>query len=221
MQSLANEIKTFSKTALKKQCTQVTTLGGKRLIETWQGSNLCVVEDGGQPDGAYGYIEDNSLDLQVGVIKPYLLLEWLLMSYNLCISCVSVASQDVAHDLDTLKELKVSHILNVGYGVENISPDLFVYKTLNILDLPETDITSYFHETSQFIDQVKAEGGVVLVHCNAGVSRSAAIVIGYLMSREGLAFNAALALVKAARPAIRPNPGFYEQLKDYRECDNR
>lgn len=74
MQSLANEIKTFSKTALKKQCTQVTTLGGKRLIETWQGSNLCVVEDGGQPDGAYGYIEDNSLDLQVGVIKPYLLL---------------------------------------------------------------------------------------------------------------------------------------------------
>ncbi|XP_023657435.1 dual specificity protein phosphatase 19 [Paramormyrops kingsleyae] len=200
MQSLANEIKTFSKTALKKQCTQVTTLGGKRLIETWQGSNLCVVEDGGQPDGAYGYIEDNSLDLQVGVIKPYLLL----------------ASQDVAHDLDTLKELKVSHILNVGYGVENISPDLFVYKTLNILDLPETDITSYFHETSQFIDQVKAEGGVVLVHCNAGVSRSAAIVIGYLMSREGLAFNAALALVKAARPAIRPNPGFYEQLKDYR-----
>lgn len=58
--------------------------------------------------------------------------------------------------------------------------------------------------------------GVALVHCNAGVSRSAAIVIGYLMSREGLAFNAALALVKAARPAIRPNPGFHEQLKDYR-----
>lgn len=52
---------------------------------------------------------------------------------------------------------QVSHILNVGYGVENIFPDLFVYKTLSILDLPETDITSYFHETSQFIDQVKAE----------------------------------------------------------------
>ncbi|XP_048835360.1 dual specificity protein phosphatase 19a [Brienomyrus brachyistius] len=200
MQSLANEIKTFSKTALRKQCTQVTTLGGKRLIETRQGSNLCVVEDSEQPEGAYGYVEDNSLDLQVGVIKPYLLL----------------ASQDVAHDLDTLKELKVSHILNVGYGVENIFPDLFVYKTLNILDLPETDITSYFHETSQFIDQVKAEEGVVLIHCNAGVSRSAAIVIGYLMSREGLAFDAAFALVKAARPAIRPNLGFYEQLKDYR-----
>lgn len=57
--------------------------------------------------------------------------------------------------------------------------------------------------------------GVALVHCNAGVSRSASIVIGYLMLREGLSFDDALRQVKLARPSVCPNPGFYQQLKNY------
>ncbi|KAL4656681.1 dual specificity protein phosphatase 19-like [Arapaima gigas] len=201
MHSLAEEIKTFSKASLKKQCTHVTTLGGKRIRETWRDSTLQVVEE-----GACGYVQDFSADLQVGRVRPHVLL----------------ASQDAAQDLNTLRRLKVvSHILNVAHGVENAFPDLFVYKTLNILDLPETPITSYVHECSQFIEEAKAKNGVVLVHCNAGVSRAAAIVIGYLMSREGLTFDDAFASVKAARPAVCPNPGFSQQLKAYRPCQSQ
>ncbi|KAG5829974.1 dual specificity protein phosphatase 19a [Anguilla rostrata] len=200
MHSLAQEIKSFSKTNLRKQCTRVTTLSGRRIIETWKGSTVHVVEDAVTPGTACGYVQDNSWDLQVGVIKPYLLL----------------ASQDAAQDFGTLRKFKVSHILNVAYGVENAFTDLFIYKTLSILDLPDTVITSYFDECFQFINQAESEKGVVLVHCNAGVSRSAAVVIGYLMSKEGLAFDDAFAAVKVARPAICPNPGFLEQLKKYR-----
>uniref|UniRef100_A0A8K9XEJ5 Dual specificity phosphatase 19a n=1 Tax=Oncorhynchus mykiss TaxID=8022 RepID=A0A8K9XEJ5_ONCMY len=198
MQSLAQEIKTFSKTNLRKQCTRVTTLSGRRIIETWKGSTIHVVEDKSQPEIACGYVQDNSWDVQVGVIKPYLLL----------------GSQDAAHDFGTLRKYKVSHILNVAYGVENAFPDLFIYKTLSILDVPDTDITSYFQECSKFIDQ--ANKGVVLVHCNSGVSRSASVVIGYLMSTEGKPFNDAFTLVKSARPATCPNPGFLEQLKGFK-----
>lgn len=50
---------------------------------------------------------------------------------------------------------QVSHILNVAYGVTNLYPDLFVYKTLQILDLPDTDITSYLAECSSFIDEAR------------------------------------------------------------------
>nr|XP_006636628.1 PREDICTED: dual specificity protein phosphatase 19 [Lepisosteus oculatus] len=202
MHSLAQEIKAFSKSALKKQCTRVTTLTGKRIIETWKDSTVQVVEETVQPEGACGYVQDLSLDLQVGIVKPWLLL----------------ASQDVAQDFDILKKFKVTHILNVAYGVENTFQDQFVYKQLSILDLPETVITSYFQECSEFIEQVKAQNGVVLVHCNAGVSRSASIVIGYLMSTEGLRFDDAFALVKNARPAICPNLGFMEQLRNYKLC---
>ncbi|XP_064831617.1 dual specificity protein phosphatase 19-like [Oncorhynchus masou masou] len=200
MQSLAQGIKTFSKTNLRKQCTRVTTLSGRRITETWKGSTIHVVEEKTQLEKACGYVQDNSWDLQVGVIKPYLIL----------------GSQDAAHHFGTLKKYKVSHILNVAYGVENAFPDLFIYKTLSILDVSDTDITSYFQECSKFIDQAYKENGVVLVHCNSGVSRSASVVIGYLMSREGKPFDDAFALVKSAWPATCPNPGFVEQLKGFK-----
>lgn len=57
---------------------------------------------------------------------------------------------------------------------------------------------------------------MVLVHCNAGVSRAAAVVIGFLMRSEELAFTTALSLVKGARPSVCPNPGFVDQLRTYR-----
>ncbi|TRY96952.1 hypothetical protein DNTS_013241 [Danionella cerebrum] len=200
MQSLAQEIKSFSKTNLRKQCTRVTTLSGRRIIETWKGSSVQVVEETAQPETACGYVQDNNWDLQVGHIKPYLLL----------------GSQDAAHDFGTLMKFKVTHILNVAYGVENAFPDLFIYKTLSILDQPDTDIISHIKDCAQFIDQAKAEKGVVLVHCNSGVSRSVSVVIGYLMLKENQAFGDTFALVKSARPVSCPNPGFMEQLKNFK-----
>ncbi|XP_018415000.1 PREDICTED: dual specificity protein phosphatase 19 [Nanorana parkeri] len=206
MHSLGDEIKGFSKNRLKKQCTRVTTLSGKRIIETWKDSLVHVVDDPDQQDGpACGYVQDLSMDLQLGVIKPWLLL----------------GSQDVAQDLDVLKKYKVTHILNVAYGVENVFPNEFTYRKLSILDLPETDITSYFPECFDFIDQTKKEDGVVLVHCNAGVSRAPAIIIGYLMYSEKLNFARAFSVVKNARPSACPNPGFMEQLHKYQDSVRR
>ncbi|XP_044301116.1 dual specificity protein phosphatase 19 isoform X2 [Varanus komodoensis] len=205
MHSLTQEIKSFSRANLRKQCTRVTTLTGKRIIETWKDARMMqVVEvaDGNDKD-ACGYVQDLSLDLQVGVVKPWLLL----------------GSQDAAHDLETMKKYRVTHVLNVAYGVENPFPHDFIYKSIPILDLPATDIVSYFPECFEFIDQVKLKDGVVLVHCNAGVSRAAAIVIGFLMYSEGLSFASAFSLVKNARPAICPNSGFMEQLHKYHQCN--
>ncbi|XP_053188417.1 dual specificity protein phosphatase 19-like [Scomber japonicus] len=201
MHSLAQEIQGFSKSNLKKQSTYVTTVMGKRMLErrSDEGDGEEQVEELVEGSGC-GFVEDERLDLQVGVVRPFLLL----------------ASQDAAHDTDTLQRYKVSHVLNVAYGVANLFPDQLVYKTLQILDLPETDITSYFGECSAFIDEAREKDGVVLVHCNAGVSRSSSIVIGYLMLKEGLSFDDAYGQVKLARPSTRPNPGFYQQLQNYK-----
>ncbi|KAM6916212.1 dual specificity protein phosphatase 19-like [Xenentodon cancila] len=200
MHSLAQEIQGFSKTRLKKQCTCVTTVTGRRLLERRSdGGEVEQVEELQEGNGC-GFVQDQSLDLQVGVVRPFLLL----------------GSQDAAHNIDTLQRYKVSHVLNVAYGVTNLLPDQMVCKTLEILDLPETQITSYLEECSSFIDQAQKQDGVVLVHCNAGVSRSSSIVIGYLMLREGLSFDDAYNQVKLARPSIRPNAGFYQQLHNYK-----
>jgi hypothetical protein len=57
--------------------------------------------------------------------------------------------------------------------------------------------------------------GTVLVHCAQGISRSASILIGYLMSREQLPYDTALAQLQAARPVVQPNPGFALQLQEF------
>lgn len=69
----------------------------------------------------------------------------------------------------------------------------------------------------KIFDWFLLQDGVVLVHCNAGVSRAAAIVIGFLMNSEEISFISAFSLVKNARPSICPNVGFMEQLRTYQE----
>merc|ERR1711964_860042 len=48
------------------------------------------------------------------------------------------------------------------------------------------------------------QGQSVYVHCTAGVSRSATVVIFWLMRSRRMSLLDALKLVKAKRPAIRP-----------------
>ena len=85
------------------------------------------------------------------------------------------------------------------------------------MDLPDTNITSYFDECFAFIDSALDTGGRILVHCMAGVSRAASIVIGYLMKVDSMDFKTAFNHVKDKRPSIRPNDGFMRQLQNY-EC---
>lgn len=77
MHSLSQEIQGFSRTRLRKQCTHVTTVTGRRLLERRSdgGEGEEVVEELEEAGGAgCGFVEDQSLDLQVGAVRPFLLL---------------------------------------------------------------------------------------------------------------------------------------------------
>ena len=60
-----------------------------------------------------------------------------------------------------------------------------------------------------------SRGGAVLVHCYAGVSRSATCVIAYLMQERDLNFEEAFSFASKQRPVIFPNMGFQQQLKQF------
>ncbi|KAF0700210.1 Aste57867_9264 [Aphanomyces stellatus] len=55
--------------------------------------------------------------------------------------------------------------------------------------------------------------GNILVHCIAGVSRSASAVIAYLMATESIDFDAALDHVRMSRPWVDPNEHFRAHLR--------
>ena len=57
-----------------------------------------------------------------------------------------------------------------------------------------------------------ASPGGVLVHCHAGVSRSAAIVVAHVMRARDVDPEEALRLVRLAHPRASPNEGFLAQL---------
>ncbi len=124
-------------------------------------------------------------------------------------------SQDVAADFELLKKHNVTHIFNVASYVENNFPRDFVYKQVKLLDLPETQIVEHFPTYFKFIDEGREKGNV-FVHCNAGVSRAASIVIGYVMRTEGMDYQKAFDYVKSVRSCICPNEGFRKQLRDYK-----
>ncbi|ETW05202.1 hypothetical protein, variant [Aphanomyces invadans] len=58
----------------------------------------------------------------------------------------------------------------------------------------------------------REEDGNVLVHCLAGVSRSASAVAAYLMARDSVDANDALNVIRLSRPWVDPNPHFREVL---------
>ncbi len=52
----------------------------------------------------------------------------------------------------------------------------------------------------------------VLVHCQAGISRSVTLVLYWLMTRKGMTFNDAFEYIKTRRNIANPNSGFVKIL---------
>ncbi|KAM6309838.1 dual specificity protein phosphatase 12 [Podargus strigoides] len=82
-------------------------------------------------------------------------------------------------------------------------------------DEPGADLLSRLDECAAFIGAARAGGGAALVRCQAGLSRSAAVVTAYLMKTAGLGCEEAFAAVRAAQPNAELNPAFRAQLELY------
>ncbi|KAL1928982.1 hypothetical protein VTP01DRAFT_2041 [Rhizomucor pusillus] len=126
-----------------------------------------------------------------------------------------LGSCSAGFSLPLLEEHGISHIVALG-DFEPLHQHI-TYKNIRVLDLIEENIIQYFPETYEFIKDALASKGRVLVHCQAGVSRSPTIVAAYMMREKQLSAQQALDIIKLRRAIIEPNRGFLEQLNLYHE----
>lgn len=82
-----------------------------------------------------------------------------------------------------------------------------------VSDLPTANLGTHFEQVAERIHGNRAGG--TLVHCAAGMSRSPALVMAYLMRYRGVTLCKAHRWVQESRPYIRLNAGFWEQLLRY------
>lgn len=125
-----------------------------------------------------------------------------------------------ARNLDKIQRYNIKYILNMT-GSKSYPADYFINSNqsdiklllLDTHDLDDYDMTVHFTIAIEFIQKsIQANNGNVLVHCAAGVSRSALIVAVYLMIEHKISASESILRVHQARPCVCPNLGFLRQL---------
>ena len=84
---------------------------------------------------------------------------------------------------------------------------------LQIEDHEDESISELLIIAFNFIDRNINLKKNVLVHCVAGISRSAAFLVYYFMKKENLNFEKAYDRLALERPFIKINQGFIKTLK--------
>ena len=117
-----------------------------------------------------------------------------------------------AENIEKLKKLGIKKVLSClekFFWPIYKESDNIIHKKLIIHDFDQENIIKHFGECFNFI---KGDDKI-LVHCAAGASRSASIVIAYVMWNKKMTYSDAFDFVRNKRSIVYPNPGFIEQLK--------
>jgi atypical dual specificity phosphatase len=119
-----------------------------------------------------------------------------------------------------MKAFKITFIINATNEVPNLKLLGNAQRMkLWIDDIPEEQGLSP-QQLDLLADQINlniCDGGHVLVHCVAGVSRSATICLAYLTKYHCRSLRDAYHLMCSKRPMVRPNIGFWRQLINYEQ----
>ncbi|CAF1550559.1 unnamed protein product [Adineta ricciae] len=121
-----------------------------------------------------------------------------------------------ANNQTLLEELQIKHILNVcDWEITQLDPDNFSVTHIPLSDNSLTNIRQHFDRTNELLHGFCEKKERCLVHCAAGISRSATIVLAYLMKYHHNTLNDAYGFLVEKRPSICPNDGFLLQLIRY------
>jgi hypothetical protein len=134
-----------------------------------------------------------------------------------------IASYYGASKRDLLVDHNIKYIINCAkecpcdFSEQEGAECPFIYHQCNLNDYAEETISQHFVPCHTIIERAREEGVGAVVHCQAGVSRSATIVLSYLMWHDRMSLKDALLHLTKIKPNVQPNVGYMQQLMEYEQ----
>ena len=116
-----------------------------------------------------------------------------------------------ASNYDILKENKFDIIINATDYIPNYFENDFTYKKYDIKDDENARISLILIDSYNYININNHKK--IFVHCYAGASRSAAIILYYLMKRYNMSLDDANAFLLSKRDIVNINMNFINDIK--------
>lgn len=158
-------------------------------------------------------VNDPSIDLEKGQ-KLYRLYKKKIETLNKKLNEV----RDVISVVDIQTARLGINLNNPTWGKDF---QFFFKENVNHTSIPVGDshkdweaLKNSFKKAFAVIDEARANGRPILVHCGQGQSRSGTLVIAYLMKSTGLSYQQILSYVQSKRAIVSPTDAFATGLKE-------
>lgn len=160
-------------------------------------------------------------DTTTTTMQESVLIESMYQRANMITEYLYLGDMEAATDPQYLQDHQIEYVFTICAQRNPATFRRELYATLEHLYLPLDDwygeeLAPYFEQGLTFITQAISQEKNVLVHCHAGVSRSATFVLAYLMKTNLWDFENAMTFVQDIR-WIQPNHGFEHQLRAWGE----
>ena len=127
-----------------------------------------------------------------------------------------LANGKTVKNVGYIRDLGVTHIINTAARdvwlptekLSNLGLKIFQF---HVDDVATANIAAYFIAGAKFIAEARLDGGLVMVNCLVGLSRSATIVTAAAMINNNWSLERSLKKLRQSRP-VKPNLGFMVQL---------
>jgi len=119
-----------------------------------------------------------------------------------------------ARNIDFLEEKKITHIINCAHEVNNFYEKTHSYCRLEMRDTQIDNLEQVLELAHNELTEIlKDPQNIVLIHCAMGISRSATVLIYFLMKTKKWNYKKTLEFVKRAYSSAQPNDYFREYLE--------
>jgi len=132
-------------------------------------------------------------------------------------SMIFLGTQAQAENFKLYEKLNIGACINLSGNSQISMPASVKALTINIADLPGSDLFSYLEKTTEFIKSSINEiaGSNIFIFCKMGISRSSTVLLAFIIAQYKISLLEAVDRVKSCRDIIRPNMGFLRQLNNW------